>query len=127
MDGIGGPIKNQVYKNVQPEKIMISNPVKFSPDAHTNKIVTKITSVYYLPLTYIMEEPEEIATATAIPGTLEAHQMKRKNNAQCGSYLEFFKMPKDKIPYFTLYYHKPNDPIIYGHVNFNGIQYICLL
>lgn len=31
MDGTGRPIKNQVYKNIQPEKIIISNPVEFCP------------------------------------------------------------------------------------------------
>ena len=76
MDGVGG-LKTQVYKNVQPRNIIISNSVEFFLNAHKNNIVTKIISMY-LPSTYIMEEPEEIATATAIPGTLEAQQMKEK-------------------------------------------------
>ena len=76
MHGVGG-LKPQVYRNVQPRNIIISNSVEFFLNAHTNNIITKITSMY-LPSAYIMEEPEETATATAIPRTLEAHQMKTK-------------------------------------------------
>ena len=69
-------------------------------------------------------EPEEVASAPAIPGTVEIHRIVRKMSAQQVFFLEFYHL-NDKEFAYTQYYRKPNDPIVCRHTPFREGSNFC--
>lgn len=55
MDGIGGTIKNVVYRNVKSGKILVNSAKEFCDAA--NKLVPSITLLFQ---TELMDEPDDI-------------------------------------------------------------------
>ena len=122
MDGVGGIIKNQVFQEVKSGRLTVSTPKEFS-DA-TQKLVPSITSVY-LPLSKILEEPDDINEAPKIPETLQIHKVKRSCNLQGIPLIEFFKLSNEELPYHTHYYGKPTDLDLCGHRESNVNENKC--
>ena len=60
MDGIGGTIKNLVYRRVLARDIVINNPKQFA--SYANEIC-KVDSLY-LPSQDLLQEPDEVKNAT---------------------------------------------------------------
>ena len=78
IDGIGGTINNQVFRDVKYEKVIIRNAKHFA--SHPNSILKSITSVYML-LEDVLVDPESVNNAPRIPGTLEVHKISRSFNS----------------------------------------------
>ena len=112
MDSVGGTIKNQVFQEVKSGILTVSTPKEFSDAAQ--QLVPCITSVY-LPLSKILEEPDDINEAPKIPETLQIHKIKRGYNLQGVSLMEFFKLSNEELLCHTHYYDKPTDPDLCSH------------
>ena len=61
MDGIGGTVKNVIFRKVKSGNVVIDS-TKFVD--YASQLVPSITSLY-LPVEEIIEEPKEIARAPA--------------------------------------------------------------
>ena len=68
MDGIGGTIKNQVFREVKSGRIVVESPHDFS--VYANRIVEAIATIY-LPNEEVYVEPIDIEEALYIKGTFE--------------------------------------------------------
>ena len=64
MDGVGGTIKNFVFRAVKSGKILVRDPEEFAKAA--NDIVPSIRS-FYMPIEDMLEEPAEVANAPLFP------------------------------------------------------------
>ena len=64
MDGVGGTIKNLVFRAVKSGKVSVRNPAEFVNVA--NQIVPSITSIN-MPIEEMLEEPSEVSKATPSP------------------------------------------------------------
>ena len=71
MDGIGGTIKNLVYRKMLSGDVVIDTPKKFAEFAN------KICNVDCLLLSkeQLLKEPEEVAKVAPIPTTLKIHKV----------------------------------------------------
>ena len=87
MDGVGGTVKNMVFRSVKSGRAVINSPKEFAE--HANEVVPSISSLY-LPVKEMMDEPEEISNAPSIAGTLKIHKVERKYNENGMCHLEFF-------------------------------------
>ena len=112
MDGVGGTIKNLVYRDVMSNKCMIRNAEEFSE--HVNKIVSGITSIY-LPESELLMEPEDIEDAPKINETLSIHKLTRGFNEDDVCFIKFFKLANEVKPFHTQFYRKEGDPEVCGH------------
>jgi len=122
MDGIGGTIKNKVFKEVKSGRIVVESAEDFSK--HANRLCESVTTLY-LPKSEVFEEPADLAEAPYVNGTLTVHKVVRKRNTQGIPYLEFYRLSLDENPFFTQYYRKSDDPLVCGHETFNGGSYTC--
>lgn len=101
MDGIGGTIKNVVYRNVKCGKVLVNSAQEFCNAA--NKLVPSITSLFQ---TDLMDEPDDIEAAPKIPETLKIHRWSRDVSANGDIKYRFFYLSSDSTPFFTQAYHK---------------------
>ena len=78
MDGIGGTVKNLVYRRVLSGDVVINTPKEFT------NFADQITSVdcLFLENTELLKEPEEVTKAPPIPSTLKIHKVQRVANDQ---------------------------------------------
>ena len=112
MDGIGGTVKNLVFRHVKSGKILINTPKEFS--TYADKIIDGVTSLY-LAADEVLEEPAETENAPKIHQTLQIHKVKRLYDNHKVCYLKFYKIASDEVPMFKQYYRKDTDPEICGH------------
>ena len=112
MDGVGGTIKNRVYRDVMSNKCLIKSAEEFSN--HANKVVNGITSLY-LPESDLLAEPDNIEEAPKIPETLSVHMLVRNFNEDSVCSINFFNLATDVEPFFTQFYIKDGDPEVCGH------------
>ena len=77
MDGIGGTIKNKVYRYVMSNKCLIKNGKDFAE--YANKTINGITSIY-MPINDLLTQPDNIENAPKIPETLSIHKVTRSFN-----------------------------------------------
>lgn len=101
MDGVGGTLKNSIYRDVMSGKCVIDTPKQFADYAQQS--IKGLTSLY-LPAAEVMAEPVGIDLAPKIPETLQVHMVRRLFNDQKVPYLEFSKTASDTDPYFTQFY-----------------------
>ena len=100
MDGVGGTVKNMVYRRVLAGDIVIDNPEQFAAFAHE---VCNVDSLF-LPDEYLIQEPEQIKYAEPIPHTLQTHKVIRCFNERNVPFLKFFYLSSDAEPHFTQWY-----------------------
>jgi len=112
MDGVGGTIKNLVFRAVKSGKVLVRDPEEFVQAA--NDIVPSIRSIY-MPIVDMLIEPVEVAKAPAIPETLQIHKIVREITDENIPFINFFKLSKDDTPSFTQYYRSKKDPQVCGH------------
>ena len=103
MDGIGGTLKNSIYRDVMSGKCVIETPKQFAE--YAEKSIKGLTSLY-LPANEVMTEPDGTDLAPKIPETLQVHMLKRLFNDQKVPYIEFFKTASDTEPYFTVLWRR---------------------
>ena len=73
MDGIGGTVKNLVFRHVKSGKVVINTPEEF---AHYADNVCEGVYPLYLPKEEILVEPSHTETA-GIENTLQIHKVQR--------------------------------------------------
>ena len=87
MNGIGGTIKNLVYRKVLSRDVVISTPKKFA------KFANEISNVdcLFLLKEQLLKEPEEVAKAAPIQTTLMSHKVKqvKERNSFVNKFLLF--------------------------------------
>ena len=93
MDGIGGTIKNLVFRRVKSGQMVINSPSEFASFA--DEICSPVNSLY-LPEDKVMVEPEKVRCATAIPDTSQIRQKNEKRLC-----MEFYYLSFDNDPFFT--------------------------
>ena len=97
MDGVGGTLKNKVFRDVKSGKIQITSAESFANYAEAT--IDGIKSLY-LPEDEVFDEPSDNEDAPKIPGTLEVHKVTRDYNEDGVCNLNFFKMASDEKPFF---------------------------
>jgi len=112
MDGVGGPIKNKVFREVKSGRLIVRSPKDFADAAE--RLVPKIDSIY-LPLNEMMEEPSYVKDAPKIVDTLKIHKIIRSIHKASIPSLEFYYLSADPEPFHRQYYRKPEDRILCGH------------
>ena len=99
MDGIGGAVKNTVFRKVLSGEAKIASPEEFAKYAND---LCEVHSLY-LPTDEISAEPEEVENATAIPDTLKTHCVTRGLSKHGIPSLKFFHLSTDKEPHTQWY------------------------
>ena len=112
IDGIGGAIKNKVYRDVMPNKCLIKNAKDFAE--YANKTINGITSIY-MPINELLMEPENIENTPKILETLSIHKVARNFNKDIICFIDFFRVVNNADPFFTHFYRKDDDPEVCGH------------
>ena len=112
MDGIGGTIKNRVFRDVLSGKVNIGSAEHFA--SYANKIITDISSLY-MPLNEVLTEPDCVENAPKIAGTLEVHKIRRTFNSDGVCKLEFYRTANDESPFYSHWYRKEGDPEVCDH------------
>ena len=74
MDGIGGTIKNVVYRQVKSERVTINSASDFFETA--NRFVPSVTTLFQRK-SEIFPESDDIKKAPSIPSTLKIHKLVR--------------------------------------------------
>ena len=98
MDGVGGTIKNLVFRAVKSGKVSVRDSEKFVKDA--NDIVPLMRSIY-MPIVDMLEEPLEVTNAPTIPETLQVHKIVREITKENIPFIKFFKLSRDDTPAYT--------------------------
>ena len=112
MDGIGGTVKNKVFRDVKSGKVKITCAESFAE--YADKAVNGIRSIY-LAKHEILKEPSNIENAPKIYGTLEVHMVTRVINEDGVCKLRFFKMATDDKPFYQHWYRREGDPEVCDH------------
>lgn len=111
MDGLGGTVKNVIYRKVMSNMVTINNPKEFA--SSIEKFLPTIATVY-LPSSNIQDEPEGTAEAPSIKGTLKIRVIKRV--IQEGViHLQFFELADEVKPFHTQSYDLDNGQQSCGH------------
>ena len=87
MDGIGGTVKNIIFRKVLSGEVVIGSPEEFA--RYSNQIC-QVDSLY-LPTAKILDVPEDVQYSFSVPDTLKTHRVIRG-------------LSKHKIPYLKFYY-----------------------
>ena len=112
MDGIGGTMKNKVYRDAMSNKCLIKNAKDFAE--YANKTINGIASIY-VPINELLTEPDNIENAPKIPETLSIHKVTRSSNEDNICFIDFFCVANDDDLFFTQLYWKDDDPEVCGH------------
>ena len=101
MDGVGGTIKNAVYRDAKSGKVTINSAKEFAE--YVNKTITGISSLY-MPITQVIKEPKDINEAPKIPKTLKIHIPCRVLNEGENPRFNFFYLGSDTDPFYSQIY-----------------------
>ena len=88
MDGVGGTVKNVVFKKVKSGQVVINSPQDFSEAV---KSFVSSTNIVYLPESESIIEPKNTECTKKIKDTLKLHKLERKVNANGNIYIIFFQ------------------------------------
>ena len=88
MDGVGGTVKNVVFKKVKSGQVVINSPQDFSEAV---KSFVPSTNIVYLPESESIIEPKDTECTKKIKDTLKLHKLERKVNANGNIYIIFFQ------------------------------------
>ena len=121
MDGIGGTLKNVVYRKVKSKQVVIYEPKDFAKAA--SKFVPSVQTVY-LPSESEITEPEDIESAPAIKDTLQVHKFERcvNDNGDCS--IKFFKTAAEVEPFHVQWYNA-SGRLMCDHIVCNVGDNIC--
>ena len=116
MDGIGGCIKNAVYRAVMSTRVVVQTPLDFVNAARS---LVRGVECIYMPVDEVMVEPEEISNAPYVPDMqiLQVHKAVRvvtKKEFQC---LQLFKIGTDTKSYFDQWYRRHDGAKSCGHLD----------
>ena len=100
MDGIGGTVKNTVFRKMLSGEVVIGCPEEFA--LFVNQIC-QVDSLY-LPTAGIPYEPEDVQYSSSIPDMLKTDQMLCGLSKHKIPYLRFYYMSTDTEPHYTQWY-----------------------
>ena len=120
MDGVGGTIKNVIFRKVKSGHAVVYTPNQFADV--TLKFVPSITTVY-LPCTEEITEPGNIDQSPAIAATLSIHKFERYINERGECSISFYKTAVDQEPFHTQWYCKTG--IVCSHDESNKSDNEC--
>ena len=95
MDGVGGTVKNVVFRKVKSGQIVIYSPREFC--VAVNLFVPSIHATY-LPESENIVEPKDIEASKRIKKTLKVHKLERKCNQNGDFCINFLKLLMIKSP-----------------------------
>ena len=122
MDGVGGTIKNVIFRKVKSGQIVFHTSKEFSDVAM--KFVLSIITVYLPRLDEIVES-ESIHQAPSIPETLSIHKFVRQINGRGDCSIEFLKTAAvNQEAFHTQWYNKADD-VACGHNKFDKSDNEC--
>ena len=112
MDGVGGTVKNVVFRKVKSGFLTIDSPFEFYQAV--KNYVPAIKCVY-VSNEDVFEEPENMEQESIpIRETLKIHKIERSDMK--GIYgLKFFYLAEDEKPFFTQWYANGKDVLVCGH------------
>ena len=112
MDGVGGTVKNVVFRKVKSGFLTIDSPFEFYQAV--KNYVPAIKCVY-VSNEDVFEEPENMEQESIpIRETLKIHKIERSEMK--GLYgLKFFYLAEDEKPFFTQWYANGKDVLVCGH------------
>ena len=111
MDGIGGTIKNVVFRHVKSGRVVVNSAKEFCDAA--NQFVPSIKSLFQTKAD-LLKEPEDIDKAAKIMDTLKVH-MWRREVVDGGSVIRYYYLSSDKQPFFTQRYTDSCKALGCGH------------
>ena len=111
MDGVGGTIKNVIFRKLKSGQIVVHTPKEFSYAAMI--FVPSIITVY-LPRWDKIVEPESIHQSPSIPETFSIHKLVRQINDRGDCSIDFFKTTVGQETFHTQWCNKASD-IFCGH------------
>ena len=112
MDGVGGTVKNKVFKEVKSKRLSINTPEEFTVAADR---LCNVDSLF-LPLEEYLEEPYGIENAPEISGIMKVHRIVRKFNHQDVPYLDFYQLSSNEDVFHRQFYPSEQDPEVCGHI-----------
>ena len=118
MDGMGGTIKNVVFRQVKSKKVDSNSPIEFCDAA--NKFILSIKCLYQ-PETSLLEEPHDIENEPVISNTLQIHRLVREIREDGKAAISYFNLSCDVIQ-FTLKITKISLNAVIMKMNFNHLQ-----
>ena len=95
MDGIGGTIKNVVFRQVKSGRVIINSAEEFSVAA--NKFVPSIATLFQKEKDLLCE-PDDINQSPSIPATLQIHKFIRSSTAEGDTIIDFYFLSNGKEP-----------------------------
>ena len=95
MNGIGGTIKNVVFREVKSRKVVINSPIEFCEAE--NKFFPSIKCLYQSG-SYLLEELHDTENAPVIPNTLQIHRLVREIEQYGKVSISFFGLSCDVDP-----------------------------
>ena len=93
MDGIGGTLKNVVYRKVMSGDLVINSPKEFA--THADALSHGIKCLY-MPMEEVPSEPADITTPPGIAGTLKIHKLVRNESE---GHIDFFYLSNASTPF----------------------------
>lgn len=110
MDGIGGCIKNYVFRAVLSGKVVINNPLQFAEYAQAN---LKGIACLYMPESAVLVEPDDVEETPYVAAmrTLQVHKVRRQITKDGFWCLEFYKISTDLVPFYTHWYKRDGDAV----------------
>ena len=121
MDGVGGTVKNVIFRKVKSVKVVIYSPQEFAEAV--KKFAPAIHAVYLTESENIVASVG-IESARKIKDTLKIHTFERKVAPNGNKYINFYKIADDEEPFHVQWYGSEND-VNCGHVNSNDSDNQC--
>ena len=121
MDGVGGTLKNMVFRKVKSGQIVINTPKDFTDAAI--KFVPSITTIF-LPKEDEIKEPDDINNSPLIKDTLKVHKLERFYNQRQECSINFFQTAADEEPFYTQWYSNVGG-LVCGHKESNANENQC--
>ena len=111
MDGVGGTVKNVIFRKVKSGQVVINSSQEFSEAVKT--FVPAIHGVYSLESKNIIE-PKGIESSRKIKETRKIHKLERKVDPNGNTYINFYKIADDEEPFHVQWYGS-EEGVIRGH------------
>ena len=101
MDGVGGTVKNVIFRKVKSDQVVIYSTQEFSEAVKT--LVPAIHAVY-LPENKNIIEPKGIKSSRKVKETLKIHKLKRKVDPNGNTCISFYKIVDDEELFHVQWY-----------------------
>ena len=121
IDGVGGTLKNVVFRKVKSCQTVVQTPEDFKK--LTRKYVPSITTEY-LPKEAETTEPKDIDNVPLIQDTLKTHKLERYINQRNKISIKLFKMAADEGPFYSPWCSRVGG-LICGHKDSNAHENQC--